>query len=43
MAKKGFDLCDFDLWSLTLTFSEELTSVVGNNSWNFDNDMMMGT
>ena len=34
MAKLGFELCDLDLWPLTLTFGMD-TSVIGNNSWNF--------
>ena len=35
MAKLGFDLCDLDLWSLTLTFCMDITSVIGNNIENF--------
>ena len=35
MAKLGFDLCDLDLWPLTLTFCMNLTSAIGNNSENF--------
>ena len=31
-AKLGFDLCDLDLWPLTLTFCMDLTSVIGNNT-----------
>ena len=42
-AKLGFDLCDIDLWPLTLTFCMDITSVHGNNSWKFHDDMMMGT
>ena len=33
----GFDLCDLDLWPLTLTFYIDITSVTGNKiSWWFD-------
>ena len=32
----GFDLSDLDLWPLTLTFSMDLTFVIGNNSWWYD-------
>ena len=39
----GFDLCDLDLWPLTLTFCMDITSVIGNNSWKFHDDMMMET
>ena len=39
-AKLGFDLCDLDLWPLTLTFCMDLTFVIGNNSWKFHDDMM---
>ena len=31
MAQWGFDLCDFDLWPLTLNFCMDITSVIGNN------------
>ena len=41
--KLGFDLCDLDLWLLTLTFRMDLTLVIGNNSWKFHDDTMMGT
>ena len=41
--KLGCDLCDLDLWPLTLTFSMDVTSVTGNNSWKFSDDTMMGT
>ena len=37
-AKLGFDLCDLDLWPLTLTFCMNITSVHGNNSWKFHDD-----
>ena len=30
--KWGFDLCDLDLWPLTLTLCMELTLVIGDNS-----------
>ena len=43
MAKLGYDLCDFDLWPMTLTICMDVTSVIGNNSWKFHDDMMMGT
>ena len=39
----GFDLCDFDLWPVTLIFIMDLTLVIGNNSWEFHDDTMMGT
>ena len=32
MVKLGCDLCDLDLWPLTLTFCMDLTLVIGNNS-----------
>ena len=41
--KLGCDLCDLDLWPLTLTFCMNLTLVIGNNSWKFQDDTMMGT
>ena len=31
-AKLGYDLCDLDLWPMTLTFCMDITSVIGNNS-----------
>ena len=37
----GYDLCD--LWPMTLTFCMDITSVIGNNSWKFRDDTMMGT
>ena len=43
MVKLGFDLCDLNLWPLTLTSYMDLTLVVGNNSWKFHDDTMMGT
>ena len=39
----GCDICDLDLWPLTLTFCMDLTLVIGNNSWKFHDDTMMGT
>ena len=41
--KLGFDLCDLDLWPLTLTFCMDVTSDIGNNSWKFHDDTMMET
>ena len=41
--KLGFDLCDLDLWPLTLTFSMDNNFVNGNNSWKFQDDTMTGT
>ena len=35
--KLGCDLCDLDLWPMTLTFWMDITSVIGNNSWWYDN------
>ena len=43
MAKLGFDLCDLDRSPLTLTFSMDITSVIGNYSWKFHDDTMAGT
>ena len=42
-AKLGYDLCDLDLWPLTLTFCMDVTFVIGNNFWKFHDDRMMGT
>ena len=42
-AKLGFDLCDLDLWPLTLTFCMDITFVIGDNSWKFHDDTMVGT
>ena len=39
----GRDLCDLDLWPLTLTFCMDLTLVQCDNSWKFHDDTMMGT
>ena len=41
--KLGCDLCDLNLWSLTLTFCMDLTLGIGNNSWKFYDDTMIGT
>ena len=41
--KLGVDLCDLDLWPLTLIFCMDVTFVIGNNSWKFHDDTMMGT
>ena len=35
-AKLAFDLCDLDLWLLTLIFCMDITSRKGNNSWKFE-------
>ena len=44
MAKLGFDLCDLDLWPLTLNFCMDITFfVIGNHPWKFHDDTMMGT
>ena len=42
-AKSAFDLCDLDLWPLTLTFCIDITFLNGNNSWKFHDDTMRGT
>ena len=39
----GYDLCDLDLWPMTLTFCMDITSVIGNNSWKFRDDTVTGT
>ena len=39
----GRDLCDLDLWPLTMTFCMDLTLVQCDNSWKFHDDTMMGT
>ena len=41
-AKLGYDLCELDLWPMTLTFCMAITSVIGNNSWKFRDDTMTG-
>ena len=38
-----FDLCDLDIWPLTLTFSMNIPFVNGNNSWKFNDDLIKGT
>ena len=38
MAKLGVDLCDLDLWPVTLTFCMDIASVIGKNSWKFHDD-----
>ena len=38
-----FYLCDLDHWPLTLTICMDVTFVIGNNSWKFCDDTMMGT
>ena len=40
LGKICFDLCDLDLWPLTLTFRMDITYVDGNNSWKFHDDTM---
>ena len=43
-AKWVHDLCDLDLWPLTLTICIYITFVNGNmNSWKFQDDRMTGT
>ena len=42
-AKSGYDLCDLDLWPMTLTSCMDITFVIGNNSWKFRDDTMTGT
>ena len=42
-AKLGYDLCDLDIWSMTLTFCMDITFVIGNISWKFCGDTMTGT
>ena len=41
--KLGRDLCDLNLWPLTLTFCMDVTFVIGNNSWKFHDDTLIGT
>ena len=41
-ATLGFDLCDLDLWPLTLIFCMDIIFVIGNNSWKFHDDAMVG-
>ena len=42
-AKLGFDLCDLDLWPLTLTFCMDINFVIANISWNLHDETIMGT
>ena len=41
--KLSVDLCGLDLLPLTLTFCMDVIFVIGNNSWKFHDDTMMGT
>ena len=41
-SKLGYDLCDLDLWPMTLIFSMDITFVIGNNPWKFRDDTMRG-
>ena len=34
-ANLDFDLCNLDFWLLNLNFCIDITSVIGNHSWNF--------
>ena len=43
MAKLGYDLCDLDLCTMTMSFCMDITFVIGNNSWKFGGDTMRGT
>ena len=38
----GFDLCNLDFWLLTLNFRIDITPVIGNHSWKFIDDTMVG-
>ena len=38
-----FDLCDLDLWLLTLTVCMDITFINGNNSWKFHDDLISMT
>ena len=42
-ANLDFDLCNLDFWLLTLNFCIDITSVIGNHSWKFHDDTVMGT
>ena len=42
-AKLAVDLCDLDLWPLTLIFCMDVTLVRGDTSWKFHDDSMIGT
>ena len=37
------DLCDLDLWPLTLIFCMAITLIIGNNYWKLYDDTMTGT
>ena len=41
--KLGCELWDLDLWPLTLNFCKDVFFVIGNNSWKFHDDTMIGT
>ena len=41
--KLDHDLCELDLWPITLTFCMDITFVIGSNSWKFCGDTMTGT
>ena len=41
-ANLGFDLCNLDFLLLALNFCIDITSVIGNHSWKFHDDTMMG-
>ena len=43
MVKLGRDLCDLNLWPLTLIFCMDLSLVIGDYSLKFHDDTMMGT
>ena len=38
-----FNLCDLDLWPLTLTYCMDITSNIGNNPWKYHVDTLAGT
>ena len=42
-AKWGHDICDLDLWPLTLTFCMDIAYVNSSKSWQFQDDTMTGT
>ena len=41
--KLGFNLCELDLWPLTLTFCMDIIFVTGNYPWKFHDDTMTET
>ena len=43
MVKLGCELCDLDLWPLTLIFCMDITAVIGKKSRKFHDDMIIGT